>query len=81
MDLHGVLGKIKVDKINTDTEAIVGMCSASGVGIELRQPKHLNHLIGQDHRAINRVERPMLGLKSLRGARAIIREHQDPAHG
>ena len=81
MDLHGVLGKITVDKIDADTEAIVGMCSASGVGIELRQPKHLNHLIGQDHRAINRVERPMLGLKSLRGARAIIREHQDPAHG
>src|SRR5450830_322588 len=40
--------------------------------IELRQCKYLNNIIGQDHRAIKRVIRPMLGFKTFRCARIII---------
>ncbi|MBW8829973.1 MAG: DDE-type integrase/transposase/recombinase [Burkholderiales bacterium] len=36
----------------------------SGVIIELRQSKYLNNLIEQDHRAIKRIVRPMLGFKT-----------------
>ena len=69
---HGVPEKITIDKSGVNTAAIVGMCTDSGVDIEMRQSKYLNNLIAQDHRAIKRVVRPMLGFKSFRCARAII---------
>ena len=72
VELHGMPGKITIDKSGANREAIVGMCSASGVGIEMRQSKYLSKLIEQDRRAIKRVVRPMLGFKSFRCARAII---------
>jgi len=37
-------------------------------GIEIRQIKYLNNIVQQDHRAINRLVRPMLGFKSFRSA-------------
>ena len=54
------------------TAAIVEMRTDSGVDIEMRQSRSLNNLIAQDHRAIKRGVRPMLGFKSFRCARAII---------
>ena len=72
IDLHGVPEKITIDKSGANTAAIVGLCTDSGVGIEMRQSKYLNNLIEQDHRAIKRVVRPMLGFKSFHCARAII---------
>ena len=38
----------------------------------MRQSKYLNNLIEQDHRAVKRIVRPMLGFKSFRCARALI---------
>jgi transposase-like protein len=38
----------------------------------LRQSKYLNNLIEQDHRAIKRIVRPMLGLKDFDCARRLI---------
>ena len=72
IERHGVPEKITIDKSGVNTAAIVGMCTDSGVDIEMRQSKYLNHLIEKDHRAIQRVVRPMLGFKSFRCARAII---------
>ena len=40
--------------------------------IELRQSKYLNNIVEQDHRAIKRVVRPMLGFKSFGCARVLI---------
>jgi putative transposase len=40
--------------------------------IEIRQSKYLNNLVEQDHRAIKRIVRPMLGLKSFRTARTTL---------
>ena len=48
------------------------MRADSGADIELRQSKYLNNIVEQDHRAIKRIVRPMLGLKSFRCARAVI---------
>jgi putative transposase len=42
------------------------------VPIEIRQVKYLNNIVEQDHRAIKRITRPMLGFKSFRAARAIL---------
>ncbi len=44
----------------------------SGVAIELRQSKYLNNIVEQDHRAIKRRTRPMMGFKSFWSARRII---------
>ena len=72
IERHGVPEKITIEKSGVNTAAIVGMCTDSGVDIEMRQSKYLNHLIEQDHHAVKRVVRPMLGFKSFRCARAII---------
>jgi len=72
IDLHGVPEKITIDKSGANTAAILDMCADSGADIEMRQSKYLNNLIEQDHRAIKRIVRPMLGFKSFRCARALI---------
>jgi transposase-like protein len=46
--------------------------SDSGADIELRQIKYLNNIVEQDHRAIKRVARPMLGFKNFHCARILI---------
>lgn len=43
-----------------------------GANLELRQSKYLNNLVEQDHRAIKRRVRPMLGFKSFRSATQIL---------
>jgi hypothetical protein len=40
--------------------------------IEIRRIKYLNNIIEQDHRAVKRVTRPMLGFKSFRSAAATL---------
>jgi putative transposase len=40
--------------------------------IELRKCKYLNNIVEQDHRAIKRIVRPMLGFKVFRCARILI---------
>ena len=53
-------------------DPIEGIRADSGADIKLRQSKYLNNIVEQDHRAIKRLVRPMLGFKSFRCARAII---------
>ena len=48
------------------------MRADSGADIKLRQSRYLNNIAEQDHRAIKRIVRPMLGFKSFRCARAVI---------
>ena len=64
--------KITIDKSGANTAAIVRMRADSGADIEIRQSKYLHDLVEQDHRAVKRVVRPMLGFKSFRCARAVI---------
>ena len=72
IDLHGVPEKITIDKSGANTTAILDMCADSGVNIEMHQSKYLDNLVEQDHRAIKRIVRPMLGFKSFRCSRALI---------
>jgi putative transposase len=55
-----------------NTAAIEGIRADSGADIEMRQNKYLNNIVEQDHRAIKRIVRPMLGFKNFRCARALI---------
>ena len=72
MDLHGVPEKINIDKSGANTAAIVRIQADSGSPIVLRQSKYLNNIVEQDHRAIKRVVRPMLGFKTFRCASIVI---------
>ena len=70
--LHDVPEKISIDKSGSNKAAIVSIQADSGLAIAMRQSKYLNNIVEQDHRAIKRVTRPMLGLKTFRCARIII---------
>ena len=72
MDLHGVPEKITIDKSGANTAAIASIQADSGLAIEMRQSKYLNNIVEQDHRAVKRITRPMLGFKTFRCARILI---------
>ena len=72
IDLHDVPEKITIDKSGANTAAGRALVADSGVDIELRQRKYLNNIVEQDHRAIKRRTRPMMGFKSFRSAVKII---------
>ena len=72
IDLHGVPEKITIDKSGANTAPIKSIQTDAGVDIEMRQIKSLNHIVEQEHRAIKRVVRPLLGFKTFRCARALI---------
>jgi len=64
--------KITIDKSGANAAAIESLKNESGVEIEVRQFKYLNNLIEQDHRAIKRITRPMMGFKSWMCAAILI---------
>jgi transposase-like protein len=70
--LHDVPEKITIDKSGANTAAVRSMIADSGVEITLRQSKYLNNLVEQDHRAIKRRTRPMLGFKTFHCATKLI---------
>ena len=72
IDLHGVPEKITIDKSGANTAAIVSVQADRAVTLELRQSKYLNNIVEQDHRAIKRIVRPMMGFKSFACARIRI---------
>ena len=72
IELHGVPETITIDKSGANTAAIEGLRADSGADIKLRQSKYLNNIFEQDHRAIKRIARPMLGLKSFCCASILI---------
>ena len=72
IDLHGMPDKITIDKSGANTAAIRSLQADCGADIELRQSKYLNNVVEQDHRAIKRIVRPMLGFKSFGCARVLI---------
>ena len=55
-----------------NTAAMQSMQADSGAPIDMRQSKYLTNILEQDHRAVKRIVRPMLGFKSFRSARALI---------
>ena len=71
IDLHGVPEKITIDKSGANTAAITSIQADSGLPIEMRQSKYLNNIVEQDHRAIKRITRPMLGFKTFGCARIL----------
>jgi transposase-like protein len=69
---HGLPDTVTIDKSGANTAAIEALKESTGHAIEIRQNKYLNNLIEQDHRAVKRIVRPMLGLQSFRSARVTL---------
>jgi len=72
LGLHDVPEKVAVDKSGSNKVAIVSIQDDSGLAIAMRHSKYLNNIVEQDHRAIKRVTRPLLGFKTFRCNRIII---------
>ena len=69
---HGVPNKITIDGSDANEAAIKRYNEAHGTAIIIRQVKYLNNLVEQDHRAVKRVTRPMLGFKAFYAAQATL---------
>ena len=65
---HGVPEKITIDGSAANEAAIKSYNEEHGTTIIIRQVKYLNNIVEQDHRAVKRVTRPMLGFKSFEAA-------------
>ena len=72
IELHDVPEKITIDKSGSNTAAILSLQADSGLCIEMHQSKYLNNIVEQDHRAIKRIVRPMMGFKAFGCARTLI---------
>ena len=81
LNRHGRPERIVIDGSQTNREAILSCDTADRLGncsrrklkpIRIRQSRYLNNRIEQDHRAIKRRVRPMLGFQSVATARVIL---------
>jgi len=70
---HGrVPETITIDGSAANEAAIKCYNEEHGTAITLRTIKYLNNIVEQDHRAVTRVTRPMLGFKSFDAAQSTI---------
>jgi len=69
---QGLPEKITIDKSGANTAAITHYNTTQQTTIIIRHSKYLNNIVEQDHRAVKRLTRPMLGCKSFWTARCTI---------
>ena len=69
---NGVPETVTIDKSGSNLAALHGVNAERETPITIRQVKYLNNVVEQDHRAIKRITRPMLGFKDFRCARIIL---------
>jgi len=61
-----------IDKSGANKAGIEDFNRENGTDVLIRQCKYLNNIVEQDHRAVKRRTRPMLGFKEFRSARIIL---------
>ncbi len=69
---NGVPETVTIDKSGANLAGLNAINADREVPIKIRQSKYLNNVVEQDHRAIKRIVRPMLGFQSFRCARIIL---------
>ncbi|KLU23956.1 integrase [Caballeronia mineralivorans PML1(12)] len=69
---NGVPETVTIDKSGANLAALHAVNAERDTPIKIRQVKYLNYVVEQDHRAIKRITRPMLGFKDFRCARIIL---------
>jgi putative transposase len=69
---QGLPEKVTIDQSGANTAAITRYNKTHKTAIGIRHSKYLNNIVEQDHRAVKRVVRPMLGFKAFWSARCTI---------
>jgi len=69
---HGVPETSTIDGSGANEAAIQRDHEEHGTHIIIRQVTYLHNIVEQDHRAVKRVTRPMLGFKAFEAARATL---------
>ncbi len=69
-----------MDKSGANLAALEALNTDRSTPIKVRQNKYLNNVVEQDHRAIKRIIKPMMGFKDFRCARIMPVRHRDRAH-
>jgi putative transposase len=72
IDRSGEPEVITIDKSGANLAALEAINAERQTPIRIRQNKCLNNVVEQDHRAIKRIIRPMMGFKDFRCARIIL---------
>ena len=72
MASNDVPEKVAMDKSGANKAAIDDIIENRDLSLVVRQAKYLNNIVEQDHRAIKRIVRPMLGFKAFQSAKSII---------
>ena len=72
MASNDVPEKVAMDKSGANKAAIDDIIENRDLPILIRQAKYLNNVVEQEHRAIKRIVRPMLGFKAFQSAKSII---------
>jgi len=72
MRQNGEPEKVTMDKSGANIAAMDAINKEREVPIEVRQIKYLNNIVEQDHRAVKRITKPMLGFKSFWAAKAVL---------
>jgi transposase-like protein len=69
---QGLPEKITIDQSGSNTAAIERYNRLHKTTIVIRHAKYLNNMVEQDHRAVKRLTRPMLGFKSFWAVRCTL---------
>ncbi len=72
MQANGVPEKVTMDKSGANKAAIDEINANKEIPMVVRQVKYLNNIVEQDHRAVKRMTKPMLGFKSFQSAKNIL---------
>lgn len=74
IEAHGLPEKVNIDKSGANLAALEAINAEIDPTnqIVIRQAKYLNNLVEQDHRAIKRITRPMMGFKNFNAALATL---------
>jgi transposase-like protein len=72
MQANGVPEKVTMDKSGANKAAIDEINANREKPMVVRQVKYLNNIVEQDHRAVKRITKPMLGFKSFQSAKNIL---------
>jgi len=63
---------ITMDKSGANKAAIDELAASRNIPIVIRQVKYLNNVVEQEHRAVKRVTKPMMGFKSFLSAKNVL---------
>ena len=69
---NGTPEKVSMDKSGANKSAIDQIIEDKEISVIVRQVKYLNNIVEQDHRAVKRITKPMLGFKSFHAAKNVL---------